>query len=804
MRNFDNWNRYLDNDNKPLHGCVMFNVKDGNTVAPIFDSDGTALDNPILTDEYGRTQHQVFINVDVVAYFYKYIGTGRYNTQLDIDVSDDSLWSLQYTSENINDILAHITSDTVVCISNIAELRSLDIDTVPTVDGEKVITLLGYNEVGDKEPINYIWDATSQDNDDNGSVIQGPLLTGRWNMVKPTEHCDSRHFGIFPSNSLNNPPNTTARIQQLVTYCNSACLRPYFSADGDYKYYKYSNLSLTTSYVDVAKSVTFIDIGTSNIWYTEFNGNPYFYNHSTTLGSKFVKTSWGAGVLIQPEHVVIDNDSLTFQTAYANCIVDINAPLTKECSFTDCTVNCNASVGSICTFTRCIINSKNRISTGSYFVNCKLTEDMFYGTPFIHVDSNCIADFNDFEHKQLMWLRIKDQQAQVNYDWEGVLTTQNPWENVVDSDRWLLNYKSTNANAVLKESDNPHTYYIENCAGSLTLQGKAANNYIIKDSELVLKFANGYNQGCTIRFQDSTVNISQDRIRLANLNSQNSSLTGTGSFDANNAFMYNTVQNVPVYCGYCDVKDSNIGDTLQIYGVYHDDVITVDPTPEVTSTHATYDVHTIISGNVVNNFISGQLEIGTIDSQDPHLSLTDLVRGLTIMNNVGMAVEPVKVNRSISSIYDNYNIYVYKGNTGSMEMKSNVIHGTVRVSGYTDAPGVLAEMSTSNGPIIGALCVNTSTYFAEIPLFTIGTQNVRVRLMGEVVGNSDNNVNSFGPGGVFSSNWTNTLSSIPKASIAQDIEKSTTSQFSWKLHNFMFGFGNNNNGDYVDVQFTHV
>ena len=35
MRNFDNWSRYLDNDNKPLHGCVQFMVKDGNTVAPI-------------------------------------------------------------------------------------------------------------------------------------------------------------------------------------------------------------------------------------------------------------------------------------------------------------------------------------------------------------------------------------------------------------------------------------------------------------------------------------------------------------------------------------------------------------------------------------------------------------------------------------------------------------------------------------------------------------------------------------------------------------------------------------------------
>ena len=49
MRNFDNWNRYQDNSGNVLRGCVQFNVKDGDTVAPIYDSDGTPLDNPQLT-----------------------------------------------------------------------------------------------------------------------------------------------------------------------------------------------------------------------------------------------------------------------------------------------------------------------------------------------------------------------------------------------------------------------------------------------------------------------------------------------------------------------------------------------------------------------------------------------------------------------------------------------------------------------------------------------------------------------------------------------------------------------------------
>ena len=40
-RSWDNWNKYTDNDNKPLHGCIMFMVNLGNTVAPIYDKDGT-------------------------------------------------------------------------------------------------------------------------------------------------------------------------------------------------------------------------------------------------------------------------------------------------------------------------------------------------------------------------------------------------------------------------------------------------------------------------------------------------------------------------------------------------------------------------------------------------------------------------------------------------------------------------------------------------------------------------------------------------------------------------------------------
>ena len=89
FRNFDNWDRYLDNSGKPLRGCVQFMLRDGSTDANIFDSDYTPIANPQLTDVYGRTGIQAFLNSDVVAYFYKYIGERFADEEEgDIDTSD--------------------------------------------------------------------------------------------------------------------------------------------------------------------------------------------------------------------------------------------------------------------------------------------------------------------------------------------------------------------------------------------------------------------------------------------------------------------------------------------------------------------------------------------------------------------------------------------------------------------------------------------------------------------------------------------------------------------------------------------
>lgn len=750
MRNFDLHNRYLDNNSNPLHGCVQFNVKDGNTVANIYDSDNVPLANPQITDEYGRTQYQVFVEDDVIAYFYKYIGTGVWSDQEGINTNDTSKWALQYTAENINDVLAHITSDSAICIENIAALRALDVDSVPEIAGVKVITLLGYDSIGDKEAVNYIWNPSLTDNDDNGAIIQGPNLTGRWVMVKPTEHCDCRHYGIFPSNSVNGATSMTARFRQWIDYCNSAHLRPYFSAHGDYKFYKYTNLSFNIESVDIAAGVTFIDIGTSNIWTTEFNGNPKFLNGATRLQADTVKTSWGAYSFVHPKHVIMDDMDNMYQTLYNGCIVDINVPLSKPCTFNQCTVNCNAIVSVVCTFNTCIVNSKEMITSGCYFNNCRLTEDMFFGSPYVHVDINCIADMDDFLNKQHMWLLIKEQQQQVNYDWKGILTQENPWEGIIESDRWLINYKTINQDAELYEGNNAHTYYFENCTGALELQGKAANTYIFKDCELTLNFDADCSHNTSIIANNSTLSITTTRHKLANLVCTNSTLNGTGGWDANNASILGSNLVANVYAGYADVKDSNISGTLQVYGLDYDTAITVDPDPTSTDPHATYEVHRIVAGNIVNNYVNGFIIIGAYDQYDEHYAQYNLVRGLTIKDNIGIAANPIMVGRTESSNYDNYNIYTYTGNTGTLTMKASGTALVYQGSTYwpaTQSAGFLTGYGNAN---VYAWTLRDeehsyeNAYAYEAKLFTIGIYNVSTKVQSFLTKpDTSNTANSF-------------------------------------------------------------
>lgn len=299
FRNFDNRDRYYDREGNVLCGCLQFMIKDGTTVANIYDGDMVALANPQVTDILGRTKHQVFVDSDVIAYVYRYVGTGTLAEEEmeGIDTSDSSKWEMQYTVESTSIDTRSIDGTSAAGVSDIDSLRSLAVDEVPEVDGYKIVTLHGYYEAGDCEAVNYVWDSESTLNDDNGSVIQADgVLTGRWILVQPTEHCDSRHFGVFPQDSVDADIDHSTRITQLLSYCNTHSIKPYFNGSQAYPYFIYTSVAYNSrNAIDVSNDTQFVDKGTGNRFYGEWNGNPYFVNADTKVNSKAVRHSWHFG-----------------------------------------------------------------------------------------------------------------------------------------------------------------------------------------------------------------------------------------------------------------------------------------------------------------------------------------------------------------------------------------------------------------------------------------------------------------------------------------------------------------------------
>lgn len=348
FRNFDNRDRYYDLQGKPLAGCVQFMLKDGTTVAPIFDGDMVPLSNPQLTDILGRTVNQVFIDAEVIAYMYKYMGTGTLaeEEELGIDTSDESKWSLQYTVESAAIDTRSIEGTSAAGVTDIDTLRELDVDEVPEIDGYKIVTLHGYYEAGDCEAVNYIWDNDSTLNDDNGSVIApNDRLTGRWILVQPTEHCDSRHFGIFPQDSVDADIDHSTRITQLLSYCNTHSIKPYFNGSQAYPYFIYTSVAYNSrNAIDVSNDTKFVDKGTGNRFYGQWNGNPYFVNANTKVNSKFVRHSWHIGSYDSDGTVQYIVDSTWSPVFLSNIEAILEISPASSSQFNDCEMTSNEKI----------------------------------------------------------------------------------------------------------------------------------------------------------------------------------------------------------------------------------------------------------------------------------------------------------------------------------------------------------------------------------------------------------------------------------------------------------------------------
>lgn len=464
-RNFDNHDRYYDRDGNPLHGCVQFNVKDGTTPLEIYDSDNTSISNPQLTDALGRTAIQVFVNADTVAYFYKYIGQGSLADEYahGIDTSDESKWALQYTNENSMVDTRAVSGISAMGVNSIDELRSIDPTEVPAVGGKRVITLYGYYSCGDKEPINYVWDELSEELDDNGSVIKnGEIRTGRWKMVTPTEHCDSRHFGVFPQDSYNTDRDHTTGITQLVNYCNAKSISPFFNGSASHPYFKYSALAVeSVNPIDVSEGTVFVDSNNS-LFYGEWNGNPYFRNAATTVKAVTVRHSWHFRSHVGTVDYIVDTDAWPVNVSNVNAILEV--PPAASSQFTDCEMVSNEKI------TRNIVLENMVIHTDWFADSYDWSQLQIYGCKIVL--QNC-SDANKY-------VMLKNKQHEADYGdlGEQTLTGVTLLPNCIAENAAFSNVTLTG------------TAELHNVSGSIQLNGAA---YTLNFIDCWLSFTNTAN-----------------------------------------------------------------------------------------------------------------------------------------------------------------------------------------------------------------------------------------------------------------------------------------------------------------------
>lgn len=664
-RSWDLWNKYTDNNGNPLHGCIHFVVNEGNTSAPIYDKDGTPLDNPQLTDIYGRTQHQVFIEEDVIAYYYKYIGNGEWYTEQSIDPSDTSKWQLQYTTNSELTVNVHYTSTSPYSVSNIDDLRRLDVDTVPFIDEHQIITLMGYNESGDKEPINYIWDSSSTAMDDNGAVIASTgRLTGRWIMVTPTEHLDVRHYGVFPSNT-HNMTDQSVSIQSALTYANSRGLRLFFDVKHDvqdYVYYKLSSITLNpVQQIDVSKGVIFLDtqviIKSNQV--NAFNTDPYFYNGDTTVYSNYAKSSWNIKALFKSDnsvkgHYIIDDSAKSTNVIQLQSyIVDVEDDISGY-TFNDCIIE-GSGVITNSTFTKCVFDNVNTISDNCSFIDCKLSQLIFKDSPVIKTVSNCIADVTNFTNKMQLWYHIQSAMNIANLDFNNVPVPSSFTVTPLNKDRTYSNFignADTDSPNVFGENSNVHNYRWVNCTGTIQLSGNADNTYIFDSCSLKVSFTNTSNKftiivrNSDIIFNDDLLNttisaVSSTLTLKSNYNEitlQDSILQSTNNLNVVKFSGYNSIINQIISAPHSTFKDCQINKPL--YAIEYID-------------SGKYYINCFFDNCVFNNTL-------TIRSSNANT----IVLG-TWTNNIGNVDNPIIIDRTNLAAADSAHSYVYNNNSGT-------------------------------------------------------------------------------------------------------------------------------------------
>ena len=699
FRNFDVWNRYLDNDGHVLRGAVQFNVIGGTTKADIFDEDKTVISNPQLTDIYGRTEHQVFVKNDVTAYFYKYIGNGDFTTttanlsaeENGIDLSDETLWSLQYTVDSVAGAGDALQINAPMAVPNMEALRSLDLEQVAEVCGEKAVTLYGYFEMGDCEPVVYIWDESATDSDDNGSVIQSyESLTGRWKMVQPTGVCDSKHFGVFPYDSSTIPVDQATRITQLVNYCNKCDIKPLFNGTNANHYFIYSYLSATSRNPIVVSSGTIFVDNAPSYFYGNWEGDPRFLNGNTKVSADLVKASWNFSDAITYNEVWLDDQCQ--KTTFENARVIVTYDTAGK------------------TFSHCELVSDGHLADNT-FHDCVLRGSMFIGQSLSPaIDDNCTVQPLDFVGRMDLWCRLRSQQHNPIVD--CCMQTLDSHCTINLDGIWIKNALFDNF-----QHESAVSIGFEGCRGSVEIVCTGNPVITSEDSELVLTLTNtgeagvGYQPAMAVH--GGNIGFVSTLSFFMNFGAKNSELSGNG-------ILVN---------GPCSLVDCQTALPITVRG-------------------ALYCTNSTINANVVHYTVSTpafvRMQGCTLNA---YYNLTPAVANSTVnavwANNYSSVESPILIDRTNIDPIDSHHTYTYANNSGGFlpyTTKQAVHVFTIHHSTMTGSlqpptePYVLTQMvlggsdSDENGTPAGFIWPwYNQPVFDQIQMFRIGVDRFQVR-----------------------------------------------------------------------------
>lgn len=278
-----------------LRGKVWFCETGTTTSKNIFDKDGVALTNPILTNADGRTNAQVILDGDYTAYMYRYIGT---DTLMDDD--DPNNWLLLYDEL----ILEGSGGTSVASSTNVETVAALK--ALPVGENYFSVILLGYYAGGDKPAVSYTWYPLATADEDGGSVIASDnAVTGRWILTIPNI-IDVRDFGVFPSTGATTQNAYSSQLTSCLTYSEKSKRPVKFSSINKvvvgYSYYSFEggSFNLSTQKVFIDDNVRFLgkdNTETSLIFPTIEKNSKLLIdtthsNGTTHLISDVIKTSW--------------------------------------------------------------------------------------------------------------------------------------------------------------------------------------------------------------------------------------------------------------------------------------------------------------------------------------------------------------------------------------------------------------------------------------------------------------------------------------------------------------------------------